>query len=325
MSDVTELVVVIHAAPGLIIADKNEQTAQVVENFEGGYGDTPESKEVNDGDFLTSESAKERTGPDGSESVVAGVSIPNLVTCSINMINVGELSGKKREYTDSIIREEADSDYSISSEESIEEMGERRNWTSERLEAYWTQKKAKICPSPIDLKVCSVIESWVSELKGPHVDLSWIQMRLPEGLNREREETPLVCGVSIVDPATEPRYEVERIVDEKRTKSKKKKYRVRWEGYDESQDTWETEELLAKDCPRVLSTWKSRDKRRGKPTKDKLKSKVRLEIVSNQSNPEAEHLPAFESVPGDVGVCRQSKRNLRTATAQCRELSKVLC
>lgn len=46
------------------------------------------------------------------------------------------------------------------------------------------------------------------------------------------------------------RYEVDRIIAERKTT-----YRVRWTGYDASEDTWVDKTELAETAPKALTTW----------------------------------------------------------------------
>ena len=231
--------------------------------------------------------------------------------------------------------QDTDSDYSM--EEDIDSMEERRVGTPEMLEAYWKQKGERMEAqgqhnTEKTNVVCSISElthigPWIFALEGPGVDFSWIKRVMPD-VERvipeipEKVETYLACGVSRVEQATDSIYEVERIMEEK-GRSTKRKYRIRWKGCEESQDTWELTRALT-GCPKILDAWKKSNRRQVKVTKDKFRSTDKLEIVSNHPNPAAEHLPVFEDVPGKVDVCRQSRGSLSTATAQCAELSKVL-
>merc|ERR1712135_65080 len=57
----------------------------------------------------------------------------------------------------------------------------------------------------------------------------------------------------------EEEYTVEKILD-KRTRGGKTEYLIKWEGYPDSENTWEPDENL--DCPEIISAFE-----------DKLKSK----------------------------------------------------
>jgi len=53
---------------------------------------------------------------------------------------------------------------------------------------------------------------------------------------------------------SEEEYAVEKIIDKRMGKNKKFEYLLKWEGYDEEDNTWETVESLAH-CPKLLATF----------------------------------------------------------------------
>merc|ERR1712228_172201 len=80
--------------------------------------------------------------------------------------------------------------------------------------------------------------------------------------------------------AEEEEYTVEKILD-KRTRGGKTEYLIKWEGYPDSENTWEPDENL--DCPEIISAFedklkaKKNDKKRKKDTESpaqKKKSKI---------------------------------------------------
>lgn len=79
--------------------------------------------------------------------------------------------------------------------------------------------------------------------------------------------------------AEEEEYSVEKILD-KRTKGGKTEYLIKWEGYPDSENTWEPDENL--DCPDIISAFEEKlkskkDNKRKKDTESpaqKKKSKV---------------------------------------------------
>ena len=56
------------------------------------------------------------------------------------------------------------------------------------------------------------------------------------------------------DELSEDEYEVERIVAERR-----RDYRVRWVGFDASEDSWIAKSELAKTAPDVVASWLARE------------------------------------------------------------------
>ena len=163
--------------------------------------------------------------------------------------------------------------------------------------------------------------SELSELTGPGADMSWIDGRTSRCPLNCNIKCPFVCGVSKAQPTTKTNYEVEKIVEEKGN-AKSRKYRIRWKGCSASQDTWEPAKGL-NGCKEILKEWtQNLRSRKSKKTKENRTEVV--EVVSTHPNPRAEHLPAFEMNPGNFSVYQQPRKTLKTATARCTELSKVL-
>jgi len=80
--------------------------------------------------------------------------------------------------------------------------------------------------------------------------------------------------------AEEEEYTVEKILD-KRTRGGKTEYLIKWEGYPDSENTWEPDENL--DCPEIISAFEEKlkakkdDKKRKKDAESpaqKKKSKI---------------------------------------------------
>lgn len=65
--------------------------------------------------------------------------------------------------------------------------------------------------------------------------------------------------------AEEEEYEVEKIVDMKTDKKGKKEFRIRWKGYGEDQDTWETENNLS--CKDLIDSFMASNKTEKTPAK----------------------------------------------------------
>jgi len=66
----------------------------------------------------------------------------------------------------------------------------------------------------------------------------------------------------------EEEYSVEKILD-KRTKSGKVEYLIKWEGYPDSENTWEPQDNL--DCPDIISAFESKRGKKEEPPKKRKK------------------------------------------------------
>lgn len=53
---------------------------------------------------------------------------------------------------------------------------------------------------------------------------------------------------------SQPKYEVEKIVNDK-TENGRKFYRIKWVGYDKSQNTWEPAEAIIEDIPDMVKEY----------------------------------------------------------------------
>ena len=70
------------------------------------------------------------------------------------------------------------------------------------------------------------------------------------------EQPSSAVSVAAAPIATEERYEIERIVD-RRVNKGRTEFKVRWTGYNESDDTWETENKLKEDAPNAINEFLS--------------------------------------------------------------------
>jgi len=73
------------------------------------------------------------------------------------------------------------------------------------------------------------------------------------------------------DAEPEEEYTVEKILD-KRIRGGKTEYLIKWEGYPDSENTWEPEDNL--DCPDLISAFEEKTKQKKEEKKRKKRGRV---------------------------------------------------
>jgi len=83
------------------------------------------------------------------------------------------------------------------------------------------------------------------------------------------------------DEEEEEEYSVEKILD-KRVKGGKTEYLIKWEGYPDSENTWEPEDNL--DCPDIISAFEAKNKAK----KEEKRKKKEADTPSSKKKKTAE-------------------------------------